>query len=254
MKRGWSIGCLLFWCFSSLNAAEVTVFAASSLADALGEIAKAYESGTKETVRFNLAGSNTLARQIKEGAPASLFFSADEAKMDDLEKQGLIIASSRRNRLANSLVVVVPMDSQLKITMANDLTSPEVKRVAVGDPAAVPAGVYAREYFVKLGLWAAINPKIVPTADVRGALAAVAAGNAEAGIVYKTDAAASPKVKLALEITGEDSPKIRYPVALVKDAPEPEAARRFLAFLFSERAGGIFRKHGFQTLEPHEPN
>lgn len=249
MKIGGSILCFLFWCCTQLYAVDVTVFAASSLASALEEVGKTYESRTQDRLRFNLAGSNTLARQIKEGAPADIFFPADEAKMDALEKAGLILVSSRRDRLANSLVIVVPVESALKLAEPNDLTASAVKRVAVGDPLAVPVGIYARAYLEKKGIWATVSPKIVPTVDVRAALAAVAAENAEAGIVYKTDSMVSTKVKVALEIAGDDAPRIRYPVALVKDGPQREAAQRFLVFLFSKTAGEIFRKHGFQTLE-----
>ena len=237
--------CLAVLGVGNVPAAPVTVFAASSLAVALGEIGSAYERTTKEQVRFNFAGSNTLARQIKEGAPADVFVSADEAKMDDVEKAGRIVTSTRRDRLANTLVVVVPVESTLKISQIADLAAPEVKRVATGDPQAVPVGIYAREYLSKRGLWSLLAPRVVPVVDVRAALAAVAAGNAEAAIVYKTDASVSPKVRIALEIVGDDAPQIRYPVAILKEAPES-----FVDYLFSTEAGAIFTQHGFPVLEP----
>jgi molybdate transport system substrate-binding protein len=144
---------------------------------------------------------------------------------------------------------VVPVESTLKISQIADLAAPEVKRVATGDPQAVPVGIYAREYLSKQGLWSLLGPRVVPVADVRAALAAVAAGNAEAAIVYKTDASVSPKVRIALEIVGDDAPQIRYPVAILKEAPEPRAAKSFVDYLFSTEAGAIFTKHGFPVLE-----
>ncbi len=175
------------------GAADVMVFAAASLTDSLKAIRASYESNATDHIEFNFAGSSTLARQIAEGAPADIFFSADEAKMDALAAKGLIEAGTRQSRLGNSLVVVVPADSPLSIRGAADLTQPQVEKIALADPAAVPAGIYAKGWLQKSGLWPALQSwRVVPTENVRAALAAVESGNVEAGVVYKTDAGDFP--------------------------------------------------------------
>jgi molybdate transport system substrate-binding protein len=233
-----------------LKAADVTVFAAISLAESLKEIASGYEKESGDKIIFNLAGSNILARQIEEGAPADIFFSADEAKMDALAKKGLIVNETRLNRLANALVIVTSSEGPQTVHTPVDLAKPEVKHVALADPAAVPAGLYAKQYLSKLHLWDAISPKVIPLENVRAALAAVAAGNADAGIVYNTDAAISKNVRVAYEVPADAGPAIRYPMALLKDAKELEAARRFLTRLASTSAAEIFKTHGFIVLDP----
>lgn len=227
------------------TAAEVRVFAAASLTDVLKEIAVAYERPSGDKIVFNFAGSNFLARQIEAGAPADIFFSADEAQMSALEKKALIVPESRRNRLSNALVIVIASDSDLQIKSAQDLASAKVKRLALADPAGVPAGIYAKQYLQNQNLWTTLSPKIVPTENVRGALMAVQSGNVEAAIVYKTDAAVSKNTKIAFEIPVADTPGIRYPVALLQDSKQPAAAQKFLTHLFSTNATSLFQKHGF---------
>ena len=225
--------------------AAITVFAAASLTDSLKEITTAYEKETGQKVALNFGASSFLARQIGEGAPADIFFSADEAKMNGLEKKGLILKGTRKSRLSNSLVIVVAADSPLKVGSANDLAGAAVKRIALADPKTVPAGIYSRTYLEKLNLWRAVEPKVVPTDNVRAALAAVESGNVEAGMVYKTDAAISKKVKVAYEVPLNENPDISYSMAVVKDSKEPEEARRLLQYLDSEAAGWVFEKYGF---------
>ena len=185
---------------SATRAATVTVFAAASLTDAMKEIARDYEKRTADKVMFNFGASSMLARQIQEGAPADMFFSADEAKMDSLQKEGLISKDSRRSLLSNSLVIVVAKEHGAAIQAVKDLASDKVTRLALAEPRTVPAGIYAKEYLQQQNLWRAVESKVVPTENVRAALAAVEAGNVEAGIVYKTDAAISQKVKIAFEV------------------------------------------------------
>ena len=249
LKHFTVICALMFLTATILQAAEVTLFAAASLTDTLKAIAASYEKTSGDKIIFNFGASSTLARQIEAGAPADIFFSADEAKMNGLEKDGLIDVSTRRNRLSNSLVIVVPADSTLQINSASDLTNATVKRIALANPQAVPAGVYARDWLTRQELWPAIEPKVVPTENVRGALAAVASGNVEAGVVYRTDASISQKVKIAYEVPAKDAPRITYPMALVKGAPQPEAAKQFLNYLASKEAGQIFKRFGFILLE-----
>lgn len=226
-------------------AATLTVFAAASLTDSLKEIAAGYEKQTEDKVVFNFGASSFLARQIEEGAPADLFFSADEAKMDGLERKGLVAKETRKSRLSNSLVVVVATDSAITISSPAGLASPEVNRIALADPRTVPAGIYARRFLEEAGLWNDVESKVVPVDNVRAALAAVESGNVEAGMVYKTDAAISKKIKVACEVPAKEGPAISYPVAALKEAKEPDAAKRFLKHLGSDEAGRVFEKFGF---------
>jgi molybdate transport system substrate-binding protein len=219
-------------------AAEVRVYAAASLVDALQEIAAGYEG---DPIVFNFGASSLLARQIEAGAPADLFLSADEAKMDALQKRGLIVASTRASVLSNTLVIVVPRGAT-RITSPAGLVG---KTVALAEPSSVPAGIYARTFLEGEGLWKQIAPHVVPTENVRGALAAVRAGNADAAIVYKTDALTAKDVTIAVEIPREKGPRISYPFALVTDTGQPDAARRFLAYLRSQPALDVFARHGF---------
>jgi len=236
-----------------LRAAEVTVFAAASLTESLQEIAASYETQSADRILFNFSASSTLARQIEEGAPADVFFSADEAKMDRLETKGLILRKTRKSILSNSLVIVVAADRGAAIERPGDLATDRVKRLALAEPNTVPAGIYAKEYLRKEGLWSAVEGKVVPMENVRGALAAVESGNAEAGIVYKTDAAVSRTVKIACQIPAADTPDIRYPAAVVAGSKQTGAATAFLEFLASEKAGNVFGKRGFVVLKPGSP-
>lgn len=230
------------------RAAELRVSAAASLADALQEIAPAYERATGEKVVLNLGASSTLARQIQEGAPADLFLSADEAKMDGLEKAGLVLAGTRRSVLSNTLVVVVPADSKLKISGPADLPAPAIRALALAEPRTVPAGIYAKQYLEKQGLWGRLAGRVVPTENVRAALAAVEAGNVEAGIVYRTDARISKRVRIACEVPRSEGPAISYPFAVLASSERREAARKLLEHLRSPSALAVFRKHGFLIL------
>lgn len=227
------------------RAGTVTVFAAASLTDALTAVAQAYQIGTGHSVRFNFGASSTLAIQIKEGAPADVFFSADEAKMDNLAQAGLIAADTRRSLLSNSLVIVVNRDSRSTISSPADLARTGVGRLALAEPRTVPAGIYAKEYLQKLGLWEKVADKVIPTENVRACLAAVASGNVDAGIVYKTDALTSPAVKIAYEVPAAAGPRISYPVAVVRGSDNLEAARQFVTFLASPAARAIFARFGF---------
>jgi molybdate transport system substrate-binding protein len=224
------------------------VSAAASLSDALREIDAEFSKASGTQVYLNLGASSTLARQIDEGAPGDVFFSADQAKMDALAAKGLILAETREDQLSNSLVVVVPADSRLKLASIKDLTTSRVSKIATGDPKAVPVGVYARSYFEKAGLWADLQRKMVATENVRAALAAVESGNVDAGIVYKTDAAISKKVKVALEIPPLEGLKIVYPMAVLKGSTQPRQAQKYLEFLDSPTAKAIFEKYGFIVL------
>lgn len=230
---------------SSLQAAEINVYAAASLTDAFKEIAVTYEKESGDRLVFNFAASSTLARQIEEGAPADLIVSADEAKLDALEKKGLLLPGTRRSLLSNTLVIVVPADSTISIQSAKNLTGADIRKIAIGEPKSVPIGIYAKEYLEKLGLWEKLADRIVPVENVRAALAAVESGNVEAGIVYKTDALISKKVKVAFEVPAEEGPNISYPLAVIKDSKTPAETKKLAAFLESKPASEVFAKYGF---------
>jgi len=228
----------------SASAAELTVFAAASLSDALKEISSAYEKSTGDHVSFNFAASSTLARQIQEGARADLFFSADEEKMDQLEAKNLIQKQSRRSVLSNSLVIAVPSESSLK----NAVDLRQARRIALAEPNSVPAGIYARKYLEQEHLWTDLKDKIVPTENVRAALAAVESGNADAAIVYKTDAAISKKVKIGYEVPASAGPRISYPLAVLAESRNPAAAEKLWEYLQTPVAAKTFEKFGFIIL------
>jgi molybdate transport system substrate-binding protein len=235
----------LFVMLGSSMAADIQVYAAASLKNVLAEIATNYEKMHPDKIRFNLAASNVLALQIKEGAPADLFFSADEAKMDRLQNAGLIDPTTRKSLLSNTLVIVVEKGSALTFKDAMELGSDKVKRLALAEPQTVPAGIYAKQYLQKIKLWGKVIDRVIPTENVRAALAAVESGNVDAGIVYRTDALISKEVRIAYEISALEGPNISYPVALVKGAKNFSAATELLSYLESEQALKLFEKNGF---------
>ena len=231
---------------------SVVVSAAISLSDVLGKIAEDYDRRTGTEIVLNLAGSDTLATQLIDGAPVDLFFGADQVQMDRVADEGRIIRETRVELLANRLAVVVPADRAGSVTRVEDLVLPAIARIAVGDPEAVPVGVYAKAYLESLGLWQQLQDKVVPTRDVRAVLAAVEAGNADAGIVYRTDVAIATGAHLAVETPVGEGPEIRYPAAIVTDAPNEDAARRFLGYLHGASAQHLFEQAGFIALGTDE--
>ncbi len=227
---------------------EILVSAAASLTDVLKEIGGAYETKTKQTLKFNFGPSSGLARQIDEGAPADIFFSADLKQMDNLDKKGRLEPGTRKNLLSNQLVIIVAVDSKLTLSSPKDLLKPDVKKIALAEPSVVPAGVYSKKYLTEEGLWNKVESKVVPVQDVRAALASVESGNVEAGFVYKTDAAVSTKVKIVYEVPLDKGPKITYPIAIVKESKRKDAARDFMHYLLSPAGRVTFKKYGFVVL------
>ncbi len=223
---------------------EILVFGAASLTESLQEAGKQFETPGGPKVVFSFASSSDLARQIEAGAPADVFFSADTAKMDSVQKAGLVKKSDRREFLSNALVIVVPSNSTATVASAKDLE--KFPRIALADPKAVPVGLYAKEWLTQIGLWATIEPKIIPTLDVRASLAAVAGGDVPAGIVYSTDAAISKEVKVACTV--RDGPAILYSVAPIATSKNAAQAAKFVAFLDSPTGRAIFEKRGFLIL------
>ena len=222
---------------------QIVVSAAVSLTDVLQAIAPLYQAKTGERVVLNLGSSNMLARQLSFGAGADVFISADEAQMDAVAAR--IDPATRVNLVSNQLAIAVPDDRPQALTSARDLLDPAIRRVAIGDPAAVPAGVYARQYLQMLGIWPQLSIKIVPSGSVRLALAAVESGAADAAIVYHTDIGSAARAREALVIPAADGPRILYPAAMVRAGKNPAGARRFLAFLQSPEARAVFTRAGF---------
>ena len=228
-------------------AASITVAAAASVADVIGDLGKRFEAAHGTRVEVNAGGSGTLARQIVDGAPMDLFFSADNFQMDVVKKAGRVVDGSELPLLTNQLVVVVPRDSAAIVTKPDDLASPSLRRIAIGQPDSVPAGVYAREWLERQGLWSAVQAKAVPLPTVRAALAAVRERRADAAIVYLTDTRNAEDVRVAYRVEPAGAPAITYPVALIKGQREA-AARAFLTYLQSDEARRTFEGAGFGVL------
>ena len=228
------------------QAADLMVAAASSLTNAFSEIGKAYElvrPGTR--VLFNFGASGQLLQQISRGAPVDVLASADIETMDRADKQRLILGSSRVNFAANKLLLVLPGDSELKISTLADLGNPQVQRIAIGTPETVPVGRYAKSALEKAGLWETLKSKFIYTQNVRQSLDYVFRGEVEAGFVYLTDATSSPvKVLTAMEVPVEQP--ILYPIAAVKGWGNQNRAIDFIAFVRSESGQQILQKYGFQ--------
>jgi molybdate transport system substrate-binding protein len=228
---------------------ELRVSAAVSLTETLQEISAAFEKDHRARVRLNLAGSNTLAAQILEGADVDVFISADTAQMDRLAAADRVVADTRVDLLSNALVVLAPVDAPADaLRKPQDLVAARVKHIAVGDPAAVPAGVYARQYLERAGVWTAVQPKLVLLPHVRAVVTAVSTGAADAGIVYRTDAHIAQETRVAWEVTADEAPRILYPAAVVQGTTHSDAARAYVRFLQSPIATKIFGAAGFTPL------
>lgn len=241
---------LATWSPALADAPEpVTIFAAASTTNAISDAAKLYEQQGLGKVSCVFASSSTLAKQITQAAPAHIFLSADLKWMDFLEEHKLVEPGTRIDLLGNRLALIAPAASkvQAKIGAGMDLAGLLGDgRLAVGDPSHVPAGIYAKEALTKLGLWDAVAAKLAPAANVRAALTLVERGESPLGIVYSTDAAISPKVRLVGLFPADSHPPIVYPLALVAGKATPDA-RRFCQFLQSGPVKAIFAKYGFAT-------
>ena len=231
------------------GAAELTVFAAASLTDAVTEISKSFESEREVRVYTNFASSQTLQVQIERGAPADLFISASPKQMDALQEKGAIHESSRRDVLRNSLVLIAPTSSSHQIERPEELAGSHTRRIAIGEPSSVPAGIYGAEVFRRLGIWPQIQPKLIPGADVRAVLAYTEAGEVDFGIVYKTDASVSENVRVAYEFPALSHSPILYPAAVIRDTKHKNLARLFLQYLRTLEAKLVFEKHGFSVVK-----
>jgi molybdate transport system substrate-binding protein len=228
--------------------APLTVSAAVSLGEALTVAAREYAQAGGGTIRFNFGASNVLARQIVDGAPVDIFISADEQQMDIVAAAGLVKAGSRADILSNQLAVVVPNDRNRTLGGIRALTDPAFRRIAIGDPDAVPAGVYAKQYLQKVGIWDQIAPRIVPAGSVRAALTAVETGAADAAIVYRTDARIATRASVAWVVPANEGPPIRYPAAVIRTSSAAEEAQRFLDYLRSAAGMRALTQFGFAPI------
>ena len=233
------------------GAPEVMVFAAASLRDAALELGPLFAGSTGTDVRYNFAGSNDLAQQILAAPKADVFLSANESWMDTVEAAGRLAPGTRSAFLSNRLVVVARPDSPHRVARPEDLATLPYRHLAIANPDAVPAGIYAREWLAALpapgdgSLWDAVAPRMVPALDVRSALGLVESDPEVIGIVYRTDAAASRRAEVIYEVPAAEGPAIRYAAAAVAGGPNPPAARRFVAFLAEPEAAAVLRRHGF---------
>ena len=240
-------GLLLAAAIGQSIAADITVFAAASLKEALDENLRAFMLATGHKVRVSYAGSNALARQIENGAPADLFIAADLEWMEYLEARKLLASGTRRNLLGNRLVLIAPATSPVKLAIAPNFALAAALgdgRLAVANPDSVPAGKYARAALTRLGVWAALEKTLTRSENVRASLVLVARGEAPLGIVYATDAAAEPRVRVVDTFAAALHPPIVYPAALLAGRANP-ATQGLLDYLAGAAGGRVWVKYGF---------
>jgi molybdate transport system substrate-binding protein len=234
---------------AALDKPSITVFAAASLTNVLQELGDGFTKETSNPVRFSFAASSALARQIENGSPADVFFSADVEWMDYLQARNLIQPDTRHNVLGNRLVLIAPTDSKVKLKIEPGFalaTALGKGRLATGDPDAVPAGRYAREALTSLGVWAEVADRLVRADSVRSALAFVDRGEAPLGIVYDTDALIDKQVRVVDVFPDNSHLPIVYPVALTSRAGADAA--KFVAYLRGPAGDIAFKAHGFKRL------
>jgi molybdate transport system substrate-binding protein len=227
---------------------DLLVAAAASLSGIAPQLTRAFHDASGIDLRFNFGGSNTLARQIVEGARVDAFVSADTAQMDVVERSGRVVAGTRVNVVSNQLVVIVGASPNPSGFAVDDLASARTQRVAMGDPAAVPAGVYGRRWLEAIRLWSMVEPKVVPLPSSPAVVAAVRAGRAAVGVVFASDAYGRHDVRVAYVVPRDDAPEIVYPAAAIAGGRIPQA-RQFIEFLRSAAAQRIFESAGFRPVE-----
>jgi len=227
----------------------LTVSAAASLVDVLNELQRLYGKRHPDTkLIYNFGGSGMLLLQIEQGAPVDIFISAAPAPVDTLEEKGLLLAGTRVNLAENRMVLIVPSNST-NITGFADLPQPNVRVIALGEPASVPAGHYAQQVLEHMRIYQQVRPKVVLAKDVRQVLAYVETGDADAGIVYATDARITSRVRVIAQAPADSHDPVIYPAAVIRRSANPAEAREFLSFLAGPEARAAFVKYGF-TVPP----
>ena len=225
---------------------NLLISAAASMKDTMAEITPLYYKGQPNVnINYNFGASGALQQQIEQGAPADVFISAGKKQMDALEQKGLLVPGTRSNLANNRLVLIVPNDSSAGITSFNNLSDAKVKRIAVGEPRSVPAGQYADQVLKQLNIYDQVKSKLVYANNVRQVLSAVESGNADAGLVYATDAKVSNKVKVVVVADQKYHSPIVYPMAVLKSSKNVGAAKDFVQFLSSDSAKTVLQKYGF---------
>ncbi|WP_414623946.1 molybdate ABC transporter substrate-binding protein [Calothrix sp. CCY 0018] len=221
------------------------VSTAASLKDVMEEIKGNYQrSNSGVTINYNFGASGALLQQIQQGAPADIFLSAGKKQVDTLEQSGKLVAGTRSVLVKNRLVLIVPK-SKVGVTSFFNLTRDDIKKIAIGEPRSVPAGQYGEQVLQKLGIYNKVKSKLVFANNVRQVLAAVEAGNADAGLVYRTDAKISNKVKTVVAADEKYHSPIVYPMAVLKQSKKVAAAKEFVNYLSTEPAQAVFKKYGF---------
>jgi len=231
---------------------DVVVFAAASLKNALDQAAAQWQRETGKKVAISYAASNTLIKQIEQGAPADMFISADLDWMDYGQQKGLLKLDTRSNLLGNRLVLIAPKDSNMSVNIQPGFDLAALLkggRLAMGNVDAVPAGKYGKASLEKLGAWDSVKDRVAQAENVRAALLLVARGEAPLGIVYQTDAASDPTVKIVGTFPENTHPPIIYPIALTKESTNPDA-QAFLNYLRTPAARAAFERQGFTVLAP----
>ena len=234
---------------------DMVIFAAASLKNALDEINTQWQRETGRKAVISYAASSALARQIEQGAPAAMFISADLEWMEYLQQRNLIKAETRSNLLGNKIVLIAQKDSRASARIAPGFNLASLLgsgRLAMADTNAVPAGKYGKAALEALGIWASVQGKVAQSENVRAALLLVSRGEAPLGIVYQTDAAADPNVRIVDEFPENTHPPIIYPVALTAGVTHADAGA-FLAYLRSAQAKLVFEKQGFTVIEARRP-
>ena len=233
------------------QAKDVVVFAAASLKEALDAAAASWQEDSGKHATISYAASSALAKQIEAAAPADVFISADEDWMDYLDKKSLVRPGSRRELLGNDLVLIAPADSTAKLDIAPGFPLAKLLgdgKLAMADPKAVPAGKYGKAALTRLGVWDRVSASVAAAENVRAALLLVARGEAPFGIVYKTDAAIEPKVRIVATFPADTVPPITYPIAITASSKNPDADP-FAAYLNGPAAHAMFEKYGFTVLD-----
>jgi molybdate transport system substrate-binding protein len=228
----------------------LTISAAASLTEAMGEIQEAYaEKSPDTTLVFNFGSSGTLAQQITEGAQVDVFMSASKKDMTTVKDAGELDDSTWVDLLQNEVVLIVPSDSTLALDSFEGVTDPSVTSIGLGEMDSVPAGRYAKQVFTSLGILDQVTAKAVYGKDVKEVLAWVETGNVDAGVVYSTDAESSDSVKVVATADPSTHDPIVYPVAMIKTSQNADASKEFIEFLQSDKAKGIFEGYGFTVSE-----
>ncbi|MDE2060184.1 MAG: molybdate ABC transporter substrate-binding protein [candidate division NC10 bacterium] len=251
MTKGWLLGLLAIVAWVTIASAapkrELLVSAAISLKEPLQEIGALFEQRHPDVkVVFNWGASGALQQQIERGAPVDVYVSAASKQMDELEAKGLLLSETRRTLTANLVVLIRSSALRSGLTSFKDLTKPEVKLIAIGNPGTVPAGEYAQRVLMSLGLWDSLQRKLIFTGNVRQVLAYVVRGEVEAALVYATDAqSAGEAVQVVAAAPKESYPSVLYPIAVIKISKQSQEARAFVDLTLSEAGQRILRAHGF---------